>query len=156
MCAYVWVPSSVALSLIYGDKVSHWTWSSLFCLVWLAACSGDPIPAFVAWPLKVDHCVLAFYMGSGSLNFSLHLAWQCFSHWVISQHHLKNSLDTERRATDKRWCLAEWSTKARCRGKITPRKWFVMTTLNYNFMFSKSLACSSEGLLVCWSQLCAT
>lgn len=75
------------------------------------------IPAFVSWPLKVDHCALAFYMGSGSLNFSLHLAWQCFSHWVISQHHLKNSVDTERRATDKRWCLAEWSTKDRCRGK---------------------------------------
>lgn len=81
--------SSVALSLIYGDKVSHWTWSSVFCLVWLATCSGDPIPAFVAWPLKVDHCALAFYMGSGVLNFCLYLAWQCFTHWVISQHHLK-------------------------------------------------------------------
>lgn len=137
-CVCICVGTFLSHTLIYGDKVSHWTWSSLFGLVCLATCSGDPIPAFFAWPLKVDHCALAFLMGSGALNFCLHLAWQCFTHWVISQHHLKTLWTLKGELQKKGDVWQSESTKARYRGKkITPRKWFVTTALNYIFMFPK-------------------
>lgn len=110
---------------------------SLFCLVWLAPCSGDPIPAFVAWPLKVDHCVLAFYMGSGGLNFCLHLAWQCFPQSHLSAPS-ENSVGTERRATDKGAVRQSDLHRQGAGEKITPRKWFVMTASTTSLCFQKA------------------
>lgn len=160
-CVCICVGTFLSHTLIYGDKVSHWTWSSLFCLVCLATCSGDPIPAFFAWPLKVDHCALAFLMGSGALNFCLHLAWQCFTHWVISQHHLK-TLWTLKGELQKKGDV--WQSDLQRQGtggKNHSKKMICDDCIKLHLYVSKSggntgLACSSKGLLACWSQLCAT
>lgn len=132
---------------------------SLFCLVWLAPCSGDPIPAFVAWPLKVDHCVLAFYMGSGgsellsspclamfSPESSLSTIWELCGHWKES--YRKKVLSGRVIYTGKVQGKKNHSKKMICDDCIS-----------YVFMFSKSgghtgPAHPSKGLLACWSQVC--
>lgn len=109
---------------VLSSLSSNLLWRPYPCFFCLATEGGSLCPGFFDgfWgsELLSSPCLAMFYP---------------LSHFPAPS---ENSVDTERRATEKRWCLAEWSTKARYRGKkITPRKWFVTTALNYIFMFPK-------------------
>lgn len=62
----------------FWGRVSHWIWSTLFWLLWLASSQGIPIAAsyMLNLPMGRSPCLPDFYVGLGYWTWVLTLLWQ--------------------------------------------------------------------------------